>query len=162
MSSRTSSVIPGFGLTLGYTLVYLSLLVLIPLGALFLKTTELTWDQFVAIISAPRVLAALKLSFGTAFVAALLNGVIGTLLAWVLVRYTFPGRKVIEAMIDLPFALPTAVAGIALGLVLAVVGIVLLGVDGMIGSTHPAAWSANGPRRWASRSPTARWALPWR
>jgi len=114
MSSRTSPVIPGFGLTLGYTLVYLSLLVLIPLGALFLKTTELTWEQFVAIISAPRVLAALKLSFGTAFVAALLNGVIGTLLAWVLVRYTFPGRKVIEAMIDLPFALPTAVAGIAL------------------------------------------------
>ena len=114
MSTRTSRVIPGFGLTLGYTLVYLSLLVLIPLGALFLKTTELSWDQFVAIISAPRVLAALKLSFGTAFVAALLNGVIGTLLAWVLVRYRFPGRKVIEAMIDLPFALPTAVAGIAL------------------------------------------------
>lgn len=114
MSSRSSSVIPGFGLTLGYTLVYLSLLVLIPLGALFLKTTELTWDQFISIISAPRVLAALKLSFGTAFVAAVLNGIIGTLLAWVLVRYTFPGRKVIEAMIDLPFALPTAVAGIAL------------------------------------------------
>ena len=128
MSSRTSSVIPGFGLTLGYTLVYLSLLVLIPLGALFLKTTELTWDQFVAIISAPRVLAALKLSFGTAFVAALLNGVIGTLLAlllaWVLVRYTFPGRKVIEAMIDLPFALPTAVAGIALTALYAPSGLV--------------------------------------
>ncbi len=114
MSTRSSSVIPGFGLTLGYTLVYLSLLVLIPLGALFLKTTELSWDQFVTIISAPRVLAALKLSFGTAFAAAVLNGVIGTLLAWVLVRYRFPGRKVIEAMIDLPFALPTAVAGIAL------------------------------------------------
>src|SRR5690554_1432607 len=114
MSSRSSSVIPGFGLTLGYTLVYLSLLVLIPLGALFLKTTELSWEQFVAIISAPRVLAALKLSFGSAFIAALLNGVIGTLFAWVLVRYRFPGRKVIDAMIDLPFALPTAVAGIAL------------------------------------------------
>lgn len=112
--SRSTSVIPGFGLTLGYTLVYLSLLVLIPLGALFLKTTELSWAQFIAIVSAPRVLAALKLSFGTAFAAAVLNGVIGTLLAWVLVRYRFPGRKIIEAMIDLPFALPTAVAGIAL------------------------------------------------
>ncbi|HAJ88448.1 MAG TPA: sulfate ABC transporter permease subunit CysT, partial [Pseudomonas sp.] len=112
--SRSTSVIPGFGLTLGYTLVYLSLLVLIPLGALFLKTTELSWAQFIAIVSAPRVLAALKLSFGTAFAAAMLNGVIGTLLAWVLVRYRFPGRKIIEAMIDLPFALPTAVAGIAL------------------------------------------------
>lgn len=114
MSRRISPVIPGFGLTLGYTLVYLSLLVLIPLGALFLKTTDLTWAQFIQVISAPRVLAALKLSFSTAFFAALLNGVIGTLLAWVLVRYTFPGRKIIDAMIDLPFALPTAVAGIAL------------------------------------------------
>ena len=114
MSRRISPVIPGFGLTLGYTLVYLSLLVLIPLGALFLKTTDLTWAQFIQVISAPRVLAALTLSFSTAFFAALLNGVIGTLLAWVLVRYTFPGRKIIDAMIDLPFALPTAVAGIAL------------------------------------------------
>jgi sulfate transport system permease protein len=114
MSRRISPVIPGFGLTLGYTLVYLSLLVLIPLGALFLKTTELTWEQFWTIITAPRVFAALKLSFGTALIAALINGVIGTLLAWVLVRYRFPGRKVIDAMIDLPFALPTAVAGIAL------------------------------------------------
>ena len=114
MSRRISPVIPGFGLTLGYTLVYLSLLVLIPLGALFLKTTELSWEQFWTIITAPRVLAALKLSFGTALIAALINGVIGTLLAWVLVRYRFPGRKIIDAMIDLPFALPTAVAGIAL------------------------------------------------
>ena len=114
MSRRTSPVIPGFGLTLGYTLVYLSLLVLIPLGAMFVHAAQLTWDQFWAIISSPRVLAALKLSFGTAFLAAIINGVIGTLLAWVLVRYTFPGRKIIEAMIDLPFALPTAVAGIAL------------------------------------------------
>lgn len=86
-------VIPGFGLTLGYTLVYLSLLVLIPLGALFLKTTELSWAQFIGIVSAPRVLAALKLSFGTAFAAAVLNGVIGTLLAWVLVRYRFPAAR---------------------------------------------------------------------
>lgn len=114
MSRRISPVIPGFGLTLGYTLVYLSLLVLIPLGAMFLKTSDLSWSQFITIISAPRVLAALKLSFSTAFYAALVNGLIGTLLAWVLVRYSFPGRKLIDAMIDLPFALPTAVAGIAL------------------------------------------------
>ena len=114
MSRRISPVIPGFGLTLGYTLVYLSLLVLIPLGAMFLKTSDLSWHEFITIISAPRVLAALKLSFSTAFYAALVNGLIGTLLAWVLVRYTFPGRRIIDAMIDLPFALPTAVAGIAL------------------------------------------------
>jgi len=114
MSRRISPVIPGFGLTLGYTLVYLSLLVLIPLGALFLKTSDLSWSQFIHVISAPRVLAALKLSFSTALYAALFNGLIGTLLAWVLVRYSFPGRKIIDAMIDLPFALPTAVAGIAL------------------------------------------------
>ena len=114
MSRRISPVIPGFGLTLGYTLVYLSLIVLIPLAAMFVHAAQLTWDQFWAIISAPRVWAALKLSFSTALYAALINGVIGTLLAWVLVRYTFPGRKIIDAMIDLPFALPTAVAGIAL------------------------------------------------
>ncbi|MGQ7816352.1 sulfate ABC transporter permease subunit CysT [Metapseudomonas furukawaii] len=124
MSRRTSPVIPGFGLTLGYTLVYLSLLVLIPLGALFLKTFDLTWAQFWNIVSAPRVLAALKLSFGTALAAAVLNGIIGTLLAWVLVRYEFFGRKVIEAMVDLPFALPTAVAGIALTALYAPAGLV--------------------------------------
>ncbi|EJT84514.1 sulfate ABC transporter permease [Pseudomonas putida S11] len=114
MSRRISPVIPGFGLTLGYTLVYLSLIVLIPLAAMFVHAAQLTWEQFWNIISAPRVIAALKLSFGTALFAAIINGVIGTLLAWVLVRYTFPGRKIIDAMIDLPFALPTAVAGIAL------------------------------------------------
>jgi sulfate transport system permease protein len=125
MSRRISPVIPGFGLTLGYTLVYLSLLVLIPLGAMFVHTAQLTWSEFWAIIASPRVLAALKLSFTSAFIAALINGVIGTLLAWVLVRYTFPGRKIIDAMIDLPFALPTAVAGIALA--------ALYGPSGMIG-----------------------------
>ena len=114
MSRQTSPVIPGFGLTLGYTLVYLSLLVLIPLGAMFVHAAQLSWAEFWAIVTAPRVLAALKLSFTTAFIAALINAVIGSLLAWVLVRYRFPGRKIIEAMIDLPFALPTAVAGIAL------------------------------------------------
>ena len=114
MLRRTSPVIPGFGLTLGYTLVYLSLLVFIPLAGMFVYAAQLTWSEFYTIVSAPRVLAAFKLSFGTAFIAALLNGVIGTLFAWVLVRYRFPGRKIIDAMIDLPFALPTAVAGIAL------------------------------------------------
>jgi len=111
---RQKSVIPGFNLTLGYTLTYLSLVVLIPLAAMFLKTFELSFEQFWAIIAHKRTLAALKLSFGTALIAAILNGIIGTLLAWVLVRYKFVGRKIIEAMIDLPFALPTAVAGIAL------------------------------------------------
>jgi sulfate transport system permease protein len=112
MSRRISPVIPGFGLTLGYTVVYLSLIVLIPLAAMFVHAAQLTWEQFWGIVTAPRVLAALRLSFGTALIA--INGIIGTLLAWVLVRYRFPGRKIIDAMIDLPFALPTAVAGIAL------------------------------------------------
>ena len=114
MSRRISPVIPGFGLTLGYTLVYLSLIVLIPLAVMFIHASQLSAVQFWNVVTAPRVLAALKLSFGTAFFAAIINGIIGTLLAWVLVRYTFPGRKIIDAMIDLPFALPTAVAGIAL------------------------------------------------
>ncbi len=124
MSRRISPVIPGFGLTLGYTLVYLSLLVLIPLGAMFLKTTQLSWEHFWAIVTAPRVLAALRLSFGAALAAAVLNGLIGTLLAWVLVRYEFPGRRIIDAMVDLPFALPTAVAGIALTALYAPSGLV--------------------------------------
>ncbi len=96
MLRRTSPVIPGFGLTLGYTLVYLSLLVFIPLAGMFVYAAQLTWSEFYTIVSAPRVLAAFKLSFGTAFIAALLNGVIGTLFAWVLVRYRFPGRKIID------------------------------------------------------------------
>jgi len=111
---RYNSVIPGFNLTLGYTITYLSLVVLIPLACMFIKTFELSLEQFWAIVSHKRTLNALKLSFSTALVAALFNAVIGTLLAWVLVRYKFFGRKIIEAMIDLPFALPTAVAGIAL------------------------------------------------
>lgn len=114
MAQRPSPVIPGFSLSLGYTLVYLSLLVLIPLGGMLVYASKLSWADFYAIISHARVLSALKLSFGTAAIAALLNGIIGTLFAWVLVRYRFPGRKIIDALIDLPFALPTAVAGIAL------------------------------------------------
>jgi sulfate transport system permease protein len=108
------SVLPGFGLALGYTVLYLSLIVLIPLSATFFKSATLGWEAFWAVVTAPRVLAALKLSFGASFVAALLNAAFGLLVAWVLVRYRFPGRRIVDALVDLPFALPTAVAGIAL------------------------------------------------
>ncbi len=108
------SVIPGFGLTLGLTLTYLSLLVLIPLSALVIKTLELDWATFWKAVSSPQVVASYKLSFGASFVAALVNVVFGLLVAWVLVRYRFPGRRIVDALVDLPFALPTAVAGIAL------------------------------------------------
>jgi sulfate transport system permease protein len=111
---KEPSVIPGFGLTLGFALTYLSLIVLIPIAALVLRTTSLTWHEFIAIIVQPRVLAALRLSFGAAFLAALLNSAFGLIVAWTLVRYKFPGARVINAIVDLPFALPTAVAGIAL------------------------------------------------
>jgi sulfate transport system permease protein len=111
---RQPSVLPGFGLALGYTVLYLSLIVVIPLLAAFFKTATLTWDAFWSVITAPRVLASLRLSFGASFVAALINAVFGFLVAWVLVRYRFPGRRLIDALVDLPFALPTAVAGIAL------------------------------------------------
>jgi sulfate/thiosulfate transport system permease protein len=115
VSSRASPrVIPGFGLTLGVTLVYLSLIVLIPLAGVFIRSAGLGWDGFWHAITTPRVLNALKLSFGAAFFAALFNAVFGTLVAWVFVRYSFPGKRVLDAAIDLPFALPTAVAGIAL------------------------------------------------
>ena len=107
-------VIPGFGPTLGFTLLYLSAVVLIPLAALFLKAAGMGWDQWVATLTDWRVLASLRLSFGGSAIAALINAVFGLLVAWVLVRYDFPGRKLVDAMVDLPFALPTAVAGIAL------------------------------------------------
>jgi sulfate transport system permease protein len=113
-SWRRPSVIPGFGLTLGFALTYLSLIVLIPIAALVLRTTELTWDQFWAIATNPRVVAALRVSFGASLVAAIINAVFGLIVAWVLVRYRFPGRRALDAIVDLPFALPTAVAGIAL------------------------------------------------
>ncbi|HLH94431.1 MAG TPA: sulfate ABC transporter permease subunit CysT [Xanthobacteraceae bacterium] len=108
------SVIPGFGLTLGLTLLWLSLIVLAPLGALFLRTAGLPLDHFIAIISSGRTLHAFELSFGLSLLAALLNLVFGGLAAWALVRYRFPGRRVLDAIVDIPFALPTAVAGIAL------------------------------------------------
>jgi len=111
---KKPSVLPGFGLALGFSLLYLSLVVLIPLSATFLKSATLGWEAFWTTISAPRVLASLRLSFGAALVAALFNAVFGLLVAWVLVRYRFPGRRLADAMVDLPFALPTAVAGIAL------------------------------------------------
>jgi sulfate transport system permease protein len=112
-------VLPGFNLTLGYTLLYLGLIVLIPLSALLLKTFTLSWGEFWAAISSPRVLAAYRLTFGASFIAALTNVVFGLLVAWVLVRYSFPGKKLVDALVDLPFALPTAVAGISLTALLA-------------------------------------------
>ncbi|MEZ5577663.1 MAG: sulfate ABC transporter permease subunit CysT [Candidatus Competibacteraceae bacterium] len=107
-------VLPGFPLALGYTLVYLSLIVLIPLGAVFLKTATLSGEQFWAMVSAPRVMASYRISFGLSLLAALINAVFGLIFAWVLVRYRFPGKRIVDALVDLPFALPTAVAGIAL------------------------------------------------
>jgi len=111
---RRQRVLPGFGLSLGYTLVYLSLVVLVPLSAVFLKTASLSFEAFWQIVTAPRVLASYQLSFGASLAAAAINTVFGLLLAWTLVRYRFPGKKIVDALIDLPFALPTAVAGIAL------------------------------------------------
>ena len=108
------SVLPGFGLALGYTLVYLSLVVLIPLSATFLKSAQLSLDGFLEAVASPRVLASYRLSFGAALLAATINAVLGLLVAWTLVRYRFPGRRLLDALVDLPFALPTAVAGIAL------------------------------------------------
>ncbi|WP_171001698.1 MULTISPECIES: sulfate ABC transporter permease subunit CysT [Methylophilaceae] len=108
------NVLPGFRLSLGYTILYLSLIVLIPLAATFLKTAELSFAEFWAVVTAPRVVASYKLTFGASLLGALINAVFGLLTAWVLVRYTFPGKKIVDALVDLPFALPTAVAGIAL------------------------------------------------
>ncbi|HEY8607575.1 MAG TPA: sulfate ABC transporter permease subunit CysT [Noviherbaspirillum sp.] len=112
--ARPARVIPGFHLSLGFTLFYLALIVLIPLSAVFLKTFTLTWDAFWSAVSNDRVVASYKLTFGASLVAAALNVVFGGIVAWVLVRYRFPGKKIVDALVDLPFALPTAVAGIAL------------------------------------------------
>ncbi len=111
---KKPSVLPGFGLTLGFAVFYLSVIVLIPLAALLLRPWELGFDGVVAAVTAPRVIAALKLSFGAALIGSLINAVFGLIVAWVLVRYEFPGKRLIDALVDLPFALPTAVAGIAL------------------------------------------------
>lgn len=111
---RQPSVIPGFGLTLGFSLAYLTLIILIPLSGLIWRSAALGWADFWAIATDRRTVNALEISFGTAFIAAAVNVVFGTIVAWVLVRYNFPGRRIVDAMVDLPFALPTAVAGIAL------------------------------------------------
>ncbi|GAA4878230.1 sulfate ABC transporter permease subunit CysT [Paenibacillus vulneris] len=111
---KERSILPGFGLSMGFTVLYLSLIVLFPLSAIFIKTSGLSWVQFWHVVTDPRVLASYKISFGTAIGAALVNTVFGFIVAWVLVRYSFPGKRFIDALVDLPFALPTAVAGIAL------------------------------------------------
>lgn len=114
MALKQHSILPGFGPAFGYTVLYLSLVLLIPLTVIFLKSTALTWDQFLKTVTAPRVLASYRLSLGASFLGAFFNGIFGMLVAWVLVRYRFPGKKLIDALVDLPFAMPTAVAGIAL------------------------------------------------
>lgn len=110
----SAGVLPGFGLTMGYTLAYLSLIVLVPLAALILKSATLTWAQFLQEVTSPRVMASYRLTFGASLVGALINSIFGVIVAWVLVRYDFPGKRLVDAMVDLPFALPTAVAGITL------------------------------------------------
>jgi sulfate transport system permease protein len=112
--SRRSHVLPGFKLTLGYTLIYLSLIVLIPLSAVVVRSAELSPAEFWQVVTAPRVLASYRVSFGLSLAAAAINTVFGLMLAWSLVRYSFPGKKLVDALVDLPFALPTAVAGISL------------------------------------------------
>jgi len=114
MRIRSVGVLPGFGLTMGFTLAYLSLIVLIPLAALILKTTSLSWVDFVHGVTEPRVMASYRLTFGASLIGAVINSIFGVIVAWVLVRYEFPGKKLVDAMVDMPFALPTAVAGITL------------------------------------------------
>jgi sulfate transport system permease protein len=114
MRHRSRSVLPGFGVSLGITCTYLGLMVLLPLATVFTRTADLSWGEFWGTVTDPRVVASYRVTFGASLVAALVNTVFGLLVAWVLVRYRFPGRRLVDAMVDLPFALPTAVAGIAL------------------------------------------------
>ncbi|MEW8986934.1 MAG: sulfate ABC transporter permease subunit CysT, partial [Bacillus sp. (in: firmicutes)] len=114
VSFKKNHVLPGFGLTMGYTTLYLSILVLLPLSMILLYTAQMGWKDFWDTVLDPRVVASYKLSFGASLTAGLINAIFGVLLAWVLVRYSFPGKKIIDGLVDLPFALPTAVAGIAL------------------------------------------------
>ncbi len=114
---KRQSVLPGFGLTMGFTLFYLSLIVLIPLSGLFLKSVTISWSEFWKAVSDPRVVASYRLTFGASLVGALINAVFGLIVAWVLVRYSFPGKKIVDALVDLPFAMPTAVSGIALTMI---------------------------------------------
>ena len=119
---RQPSILPGFGLTLGFTTFFLSALVLLPLAALVFKTTSMTWSEFIDVVLDERALASYRLSFGAAFIAAAVNAFFGFIVAWSLVRYDFPGRRLVDALIDLPFALPTAVSGIALATVFSPTG----------------------------------------
>jgi sulfate transport system permease protein len=119
---RQPSILPGFGLTLGFTTFFLSALVLLPLAALVIRTTSMTWGDFIDTVLDPRAIASYRLSFGAAFIAACINAVFGFIVAWSLVRYEFPGRRLVDALIDLPFALPTAVSGIALAAVFSPTG----------------------------------------
>jgi sulfate/thiosulfate transport system permease protein len=114
LAVKRHSVLPGFGLTMGCTLAYLGLVILIPLAALIVQSVKVDWEQFRTVLSSPEVVAAFRLSFGASLAAALVNAVFGLIVAWVLVRYNFPGKRVIDAIVDLPFALPTAVSGITL------------------------------------------------
>ena len=136
---RQPSVIPGFGLTLGFSLAYLALIILIPLAGRVWRSASLSGAEFLAIATDPRTLNALKVSFGTAFIAALINVVFGVVVAWVIVRYEFPGRRIVDAVVDLPFALPTAVAGIALAALYAPNGWVgkVLGLFGVKAAFNP-------------------------
>ncbi|PYI56173.1 sulfate ABC transporter permease subunit CysT [Paenibacillus flagellatus] len=113
-STKTRSVLPGFGLSMGFTVLYLSLIVLFPLAGIVIKSTGQSWSKFWETVTDPRVIASIQVSIGTAFYAAIVNAVFGLVVAWVLVRYTFPGKRLVDGLVDLPFALPTAVAGIAL------------------------------------------------
>lgn len=144
MASANRRVLPGFSLTLGYTIFYLSVLVLIPLTALFFRAGSLSWDEFWGTVWTERARAAYLLSFGAAFVAGLVNLALGLLLAWVLVRYTFPGRRLVDSLVDLPLALPTAVGGLVYS--------ALYVQKGWLGST----WCP-----WASRAPTPASASSW-
>ena len=119
MSFRKASVLPGFGLTFGFTMFFLSAIVLLPLAALVLSAASMHWSDFLRVVTSPRALGSYRLSFGASLLAATINAVFGFIIAWTLVRYEFPGRKIIDALIDMPFALPTAVSGIALTTVFA-------------------------------------------
>ena len=111
---KQRGVLPGFGLTMGFTIFYLSMVILIPISMIFIKTASMSWDQFVGAVTSPRAMAAYYLSFTASFIAAMINGIFGIIVAWVLERYNFPGKRIIDGLLDLPFALPTAVAGITL------------------------------------------------
>lgn len=145
---KRKNVLPGFGLSLGFTLAYLGLIVLIPLSAAFIKTAGLSWTDFIAAVTSPRVVASYKLSFGVSLLAALVNAFFGLILAWVLVRYTFPGRRIVDALVDLPFALPTAVAGIALTAIYA--------KNGWVGQWLEPLWAA-GVQRLSEWIPWINW-----